>query len=125
MTDQDHAKIVREARVTQADREAAADIAALAGCGGKQVYLICNGSADDHPYVHIIMTHRLAAEAAAFEKAAGVLEQAIGDGYETPAVKGDQCVHGRFGWEDCIACYDKELLRTATAIRKLAGEKHD
>ena len=57
------------------------------------------------------------AVAAERERAAGLLEDAIGKGYATPANKTDQCEHGKFGWEDCIACYDNALLATAQAIR--------
>jgi hypothetical protein len=43
------------------------------------------------------------------EAVCATLEAAIVEGYPTPANKRDQCEHGRFGWEDCITCYDNAL----------------
>ncbi len=37
------------------------------------------------------------------------MRDAIASGYPSPANKTDQCPHGKFGWEDCIACYDDFL----------------
>ncbi len=58
--------------------------------------------------------------AEALEEAARVLEDAIGRGYSTPVNKIDKCQHDKFGWEDCIACYDDALTLTVAAIRALA-----
>jgi hypothetical protein len=44
-------------------------------------------------------------------------EAAIGEGYPTPTEKRDQCVHGQFGWEDCIACYDEALQAKIDGLR--------
>lgn len=55
------------------------------------------------------------------ERAASLLETAIGDGYPAPANKVDQCEHGKFGWEDCIACYDDVLTGVVAAIRALGN----
>lgn len=57
------------------------------------------------------------AEDAMRERAGDMLRKAIENGYSTPARKVDQCEHGKFGWEDCIACYDEQLLKTEAAIR--------
>jgi hypothetical protein len=56
-------------------------------------------------------------------QAADMLETAIGVGYPTPIAKQDQCEHGKFGWEDCIACYDEKLMQVAAAIRALSPGK--
>jgi len=55
------------------------------------------------------------------EEAARLLEDAIATGYAAPLNKVDQCEHEKFGWEDCIACYDERLLHVAAAIRQLAS----
>ncbi len=54
------------------------------------------------------------------ERAAVVayMRRVLDNGYPTPARKVDQCEHGRFGWEDCIACYDDELERALCAIER-------
>lgn len=52
-------------------------------------------------------------------KAADMLDAAIARGYATPPIKQDQCEHGKFGWEDCIACYDVALDQIASAIRAM------
>jgi hypothetical protein len=41
---------------------------------------------------------------------------AIANGYPTSPNKRDQCAHNKFGWEDCIACYDEALEALADAI---------
>ncbi len=51
------------------------------------------------------------------EQCAALLEEAIASGYPTPASKQDQCEHGKFGWEDCIACYDEQLAAVAEKMR--------
>lgn len=53
------------------------------------------------------------------EVAAAMIERAVEGGYPTPAEKADQCEHGKFGWEDCIACYDEVLIETAGNVRNL------
>ncbi len=68
------------------------------------------------------MTDREAIRAEALEEAAAMLEEAVGKGYASPANKADQCEHGKFGWEDCIACYDEKMMQVATAIRALGRE---
>lgn len=47
------------------------------------------------------------------------IERAVEGGYPTPAEKADQCEHGKFGWEDCIACYDEVLIETVGNVRNL------
>ncbi len=37
------------------------------------------------------------------------MRDAIGSGYPAQPVTNDKCSHGKFGWEDCIACYDEFL----------------
>lgn len=59
-------------------------------------------------------------EREAIERAARMLEAAIAEGYPTPANKVDVYKHSKFGWEDCIACYDEKLTGIATAIRRLS-----
>lgn len=59
------------------------------------------------------------------EEAALLLEAAIEEGYAAPANRVDECKHGKFGWEDCIACYDERLLEVAAAIRQLAASPHE
>jgi hypothetical protein len=58
-----------------------------------------------------------AAVARGIEEACAVFEAAIVEGYPTPAVKVDQCEHGQFGWEDCIACYDIALQAAVDGLR--------
>lgn len=53
------------------------------------------------------------------EAAAAMIERAVEGGYPTPAERADQCEHGKFGWEDCIACYDEVLIETAGNVRNL------
>lgn len=50
------------------------------------------------------------------EEACAAFEAAIVEGYPTPRDKPERCIHARFGWEDCIACYD---LRLQDAIDNL------
>ena len=59
-------------------------------------------------------------EGAAYERAAEKFQAAIEDGYDVPARKVDQCQHDKFGWEDCIACYDQHLMATVEEVRALA-----
>ena len=47
-------------------------------------------------------------------EALGRVQHVIDNGYPTPGNKVDQCQHGKFGWEDCIACYDEALLAALT-----------
>lgn len=46
------------------------------------------------------------------------VRQAINFGYAVPEQKTDQCEHGRFGWEDCIACYDDALEQILLSIER-------
>ena len=57
------------------------------------------------------------------EEACARFEQRMSEGYPTPANKVDPCEHGKWGWEDCIACYDYALLGEIAAIRAL-GQPH-
>jgi hypothetical protein len=60
-----------------------------------------------------------AGERAGIERACDAFDLAIIDGYPTPAHKVDQCTHGKFGWEDCIACYDEALASAIADLRAL------
>lgn len=95
---------------TQEDREAVERLPLTQG-SAKQVLL------------QAFMRHRLAAEERvarmALEAAAVKLEKAISNGYTPPVLKTDKCEHGRFGWEDCVGCYDDALSECATAIRQI------
>lgn len=51
------------------------------------------------------------------EEACAAFETAISEGYPTPINKRDECEHGKFGWDDCIACYDNALQATIDALR--------
>lgn len=48
---------------------------------------------------------------------ADVLEAAIDAGYDSLGDARAQCEHGRFGWEDCIACYDVSLMAVVSRLR--------
>ena len=73
--------------------------------------------------------YRLLARMKAAGRVQGVMEvitrirDRIGEGYPVPPNKVDQCEHGRFGWEDCIACYDEAIESDLTAIEALLSEK--
>ena len=43
-------------------------------------------------------------------KVPGIFQDAIEHGYPWPREKVEQCEHGKFKWEDCIACYDEFLM---------------
>jgi|SRR5882672_2526461 len=70
-----------------------------------------------HAEIQAILAFARLVEARVREECAALLETAIAEGYRVPAIKADQCLHGKFGWEDCIVCYDEALLITAAAIR--------
>jgi hypothetical protein len=55
---------------------------------------------------------------AVVEECAAKMRDAIGRGYSVPTNKVDKCEHGKFGWEDCIACYDVALVRAISALSK-------
>ena len=59
----------------------------------------------------------LVADATAIERerCATAFEQVIAGGYDQET---EQCQHGRYRFEDCIACYDEALLSVTAAIRK-------
>jgi hypothetical protein len=52
------------------------------------------------------------------ERIVAYMRDAIGEGYPSPPNKVDQCAHGQFGWEDCIACYDEVLEAKLEAIER-------
>lgn len=60
------------------------------------------------------------AEARGREQMAAAVRKAMQDGYPEPPTKGDECEHGKFGWEDCIACYDTAL--EAAILSLISGE---
>lgn len=45
-----------------------------------------------------------------------IVRDAMAQGYGPPARKVDRCEHGKFGWEDCISCYDDHLDRVLDAV---------
>lgn len=51
------------------------------------------------------------------------MREAIAQGYPAPTGEGvrSQCGHGKFGFEDCIACYDEHLER---ALKQIAAGAH-
>lgn len=51
------------------------------------------------------------------ERIAAIMTDAIESGYPTPPNKADKCEHDKYGWEECIACYDEHLFK---AIRSLS-----
>ena len=55
------------------------------------------------------------------EEACAAFEAAIADGYPLPADKRDKCVHGQFGWETCISCYDQALQDAVDNLRARHG----
>lgn len=58
------------------------------------------------------------------ERVANAMREAIGSGYPYPP-GGDvaECEHGKFGWEDCIACYDDFLTaRLDEALASLPNQ---
>jgi hypothetical protein len=71
-------------------------------------------SAPIYPYQ--VRLDEMAAEAlttmqARLERVRSIVE----NGYPGQPAKIDQCKHGRFGYEDCIACYDEALLEALGA----------
>jgi hypothetical protein len=54
------------------------------------------------------------------ERAAAIMQAAIEQGYPGTGNNADQCKHGRFGFEDCIACYDEFLMAKVEEIRALS-----
>lgn len=53
------------------------------------------------------------------EEACGRIERLIVEGYPLPSRATDQCEHGRYGSQDCIACYDEALTAKLAAIRAI------
>jgi urease accessory protein UreF len=66
----------------------------------------------------LLARHREAAERATIEKVVAEMRDAIEAGYPAPERKVDQCSHSKFGWEDCIACYDDALSARLDAIER-------
>ncbi len=50
------------------------------------------------------------------------LRDAIASGYPSPPNKTDQCSHGKFGWEGCIACYDDFLTARLDRFENITPE---
>lgn len=67
---------------------------------------------DDHPNA-TDMLNKSQREAAYWrercEAIVAAMRDAIASGYPWPREKVEQCEHGKFKWEDCIACYDDFL----------------
>lgn len=78
---------------------------------------ILQGKFDGHVKMQKIARHRQQAEAAMRELCCTEFEAMIDYGYDIPGSKVEKCEHGQFGWEDCIACYDKTLRAKIAAIR--------
>jgi hypothetical protein len=57
---------------------------------------------------------------AVIEECAAIFEDAISKSYPTPANKRDQCAHGKYGWEECITCYDEALTEAVAKVRALS-----
>lgn len=120
---------------TQADREDAAYLMiSLSGYEPGLDSRIREGRFDTHAAVECIASFRLAAEAAAFEKAAAYIEGKGGvipgatvfisliTGSNQPCMSGDGRDHLH---SHKRRQFDDATSTLATAIRKLAGEKHD
>lgn len=55
----------------------------------------------------------------------GKIERVIADGYPLPPTSRDQCEHDKFGWEDCIACYNEALFAELAAFAQFLWGKGD
>jgi len=105
--------------VVQSDIEIATDI--LSGIRGYRVKIYAS-----HAICQLIAACRINSHEAGrvegvregVDYAAEKMCDAIASGYPTPTDKHDQCQHGQFGWEDCIACYDEALLAAIRALSK-------
>lgn len=111
---------------TQADREAAADY--LTQCGdGLRAFNVRSGNVEEcfgvSPLVQAFTRHRLAAEAAAFEKASGVVKehQAARLAAKHNALERGQKAEAR-DHESMAMEAGHILVSIQTFIRKLAGE---
>ena len=109
--------------ITQADREAAQDAAFKNGVVMKHWRAeVLRGEHDAHPLVQAFAAPRIAAEEATeratIEKVVAEMRDAIEAGYPAPERKVDRCAHGKFGWEDCIACYDDALSARLDTIER-------
>lgn len=97
--------------VTQADKDVALKICKelrhiYKECGEKTVL-------DLGVLVNAFAAHRLAA----LDEAAEAFRTAIAQGYPTPPKKTETCAHNKFGWDDCIACYDEHLEAAILALK--------
>lgn len=110
--------MVDDALATEADRDAAGNLMRSLGEPEHHISRFFDGELDHTDVVQAFKAHRLAGVAAGREEACQAIEQRIHEGYDVPARKVDQCAHGKFGWEDCIACYDDALEGTLSAIRQ-------
>lgn len=98
----------KEIVVGQCDREAAANYFAAIN----ELYrasMARSGEYDASVCVQALAHHRIAERA----RCTHAIRVLIRKGYDVPADKVDQCDHGKFGWEDCIACYDDEWEKLA------------
>ncbi|KKW92705.1 hypothetical protein YP76_07165 [Sphingobium chungbukense] len=99
-----------DGKVDQDVREAAADSSPHNGRWGS---LVRHGHMDADPLVQAFARMREAGRQAGLREAAAAMREAIARGYNAPEVK---CAHERYGWEDCIACYDDALESAITAL---------
>jgi hypothetical protein len=53
----------------------------------------------------------------ALRQAGDIFQVAIEQGYPQPE---KTCEHGKFSWEDCVACYDEFLIEKVAEVRALA-----
>lgn len=98
-------------KIEQVDREAAAEL--YLALDGDELTPSIVAEADRHrrgdydlsPAIQAFARHRIQA----LEEAAKIMRDAIASGYVAPPRKVDRCAHGKFGWEDCISCYDDAL----------------
>lgn len=67
-----------------------------------------------------LAAHRLSAKQEATREIVATMREAVEHGYPAPTGDGarSQCPHGKFKWEDCIACYDEFLWAKLDAIEQ-------
>lgn len=74
----------------------------------------------DQMFVQAFARMKEAGRQAGLREAAAAMREAIARGYNAPEVK---CEHDRYGWEDCIACYDDALESAITALLEGEGKQ--
>ena len=79
----------------------------------KAVLAILSGNWDSVQLLTTLQRMKEAGRQAGLREAAEAMREAIARGYDAPEVK---CAHDRYGWEDCINCYDDALENAITAL---------